>query len=156
MIVWRLCRKKHSRTPLDGEGAKKYGGRWNHKGLQLVYCSSTLSLCTLEYLVHLQADLMPADLVSISIELPDSISIKNVELKHLPRGWQKYPAPSELQDLGTKWAKSRHSLALRVPSSLIPVEYNYILNPDHAEFTKVIIKETEPFKFDPRLVGKRN
>ena len=156
MIVWRLCRRKYSRAPLDGEGARKYGGRWNHKGIQLVYCSSTLSLCALEYLVHLQADLIPNDLVSISIELPDSMSIKNVEPEELPRGWQAYPAPSEPQDLGTKWARSRESLALRVPSSLIPIEYNYVVNPGHEEFSEVLVKETKPFKLDPRLVRKRN
>jgi RES domain-containing protein len=153
--VWRLCRKKHSANPLDGSGARKHGGRWNHKGTPIVYCSSSLSLAALEYLVHGDSDLIPNDLIAISIALPSSISSKALRLESLPRNWRTYPAPIVLQDIGTEWARRKESLLLRVPSVVIPTEENFLLNPAHEEISKVTVNEIIPFKFDPRLTEKK-
>ena len=155
MLVWRLCRRRHSRDSLDGSGARKFGGRWNRKGTVIVYCSSSLSLAALEYLVHTQSDLVPIDLVSISIHLPSSISCKVLRPEDLPRNWRAYPAPGTLQDIGTEWARRSESLLLRVPSAVIPTEENCLLNPAHAEISKVRVREIAPFRFDSRLTGKR-
>ena len=156
MRVWRLCRRRLSGNPLDGSGARKHGGRWNRKGTPIVYCSSSLSLAALEYLVHAHGDLMPGDLVAISIEWPSSISSKAVRLKSLPRNWRTYPAPLVLQDIGTEWARRKESLLLRVPSAVIPTEENCLLNPAHEDISKVTVREIVPFQLDPRLTGGRN
>jgi len=121
----------------------------------MVYCSATLSLAALEYLVHVHGDLMPDDLVSISIELPSAISWKTITLDDLPRNWRTYPAPLALQELGTAWAANRESLLLRVPSSVIPTEQNYLLNPAHGKIAKVRVKEIASFRLDLRLAGKK-
>jgi len=155
VLVWRLCRRRHSANPLDGRGARKLGGRWNRKGTPIVYCSATLSLAALEYLVHVHGDLMPEDQVSISIELPAAISSKIITPDDLPRNWRKYPAPLALQEIGTAWAANRESLLLRVPSSLIPTEQIYLLNPAHGEISKVRVKEIASFRLDPMLAGKK-
>ena len=153
MLGWRLCRR-HSVNPLDGRGARKYGGRWNRKGTPVIYCSSTLSLAALEFLVHGHNDLTPSDLVSILIEWPPSVSSKIVKPEILPRDWQTYPAPPVLQEIGTEWARKRESLLLRVPSVVIPTEENYLLNPMHEEIVRVIARKMTPFNFDPRLMRR--
>jgi RES domain-containing protein len=155
VLLWRLCRRKHARRPLDGKGAERYGGRWNGKGTRLVYCSSTLSLAVLEHLVHVNADLMPGDLVSIALDLPDSASIKTIKISDLPKNWRTYPAAPALCKLGSAWAAAQESLALCVPSAVVPMERNYLLNPTHKDIAKVRVRKIEPFKFDPRLIGRK-
>ena len=155
MLVWRLCRRRHSRNPLDGGGARKHGGRWNRKGTAMVYCSSSLSLAALEYLVHGHSDLVPVDLVSIAIELPSSISFKVIHPEDLPRNWRAYPAPPALAEIGSEWARKKESLLLRVTSAVIPTEENCLLNPAHGELSKARVKEITPFRFDPRLTGRK-
>lgn len=155
MLVWRLCRRRHSRSPLDGSGARKHGGRWNRKGTAIVYCSSSLSLAVLEYLVNTQSDLVPIDLVSISIELRSAVSFKVIRPEDLPKNWRAYPAPVTLQDIGTEWARRNESPLLRVPSAVIPTEENCLLNPAHKEISKVTVREIAPFRFDSRLTRRR-
>ncbi len=121
----------------------------------MVYCSSSLSLAALEYLVHTQSDLVPVDLVSIAIELPTSISSKVIRPDGLPRNWRAYPAPPALQDIGTEWAGRNESLLLRVPSAVIPTEENVLLNLAHKDLSKVTVREIAPFRFDSRLTGRK-
>ncbi len=151
MIVWRICKERSAATAFDGEGARRYPGRWNHKGVPVVYCAGSLALASLELFVHLDADDWPDRIVSISAEVPDDLLTETLEPKTLPRGWRGIPAPVALQDLGSDWAHSSRGVALVVPSAIIPNERNVLLNPKHADMTRVIAHPPEPFTFDPRL-----
>lgn len=149
MKVWRLCKRRH--TAFDGEGARLAGGRWNRPGTAVVYTSETLSLAALELLAHGDPALLPADLVAIVAELPEGIAPERVEAGSLPKNWRLYPAPEEIGHIGTDWARRLSSVALSVPSVLVPRERNVLLNPAHADFRSIRVGKPEPFSFDPRL-----
>jgi RES domain-containing protein len=139
--VWRLTRKRFADRAFDGEGARLYGGRWNHKGVAVVYCAATLSLAALELFVHLEASEAPDDLVTLVAE----------DASILPSDWRSYPGPSFLKDLGSTWVRSGRTAVLAVPSVVIPRERNYLLNPAHPDFAKILLREPEPFSFDSRM-----
>jgi RES domain-containing protein len=153
MIVWRLCKKKHAGDPLSGGGARLFGGRWNHKGVRVAYCSSTLSLATLEMLVHVDLPDLPTDLQAIEIEIPDGVPMKTIAASTLPAGWQDTPGPDELKDIGTAWVAVGTELVLAVPSAVVPHESNYLVNPDHPDIKRVTIMAPTPFSMDPRLLS---
>lgn len=147
--VWRLCSRRHVATALSGEGARLFGGRWNLKGTPMVYCSSTLALAMLEVLVH--APTLPADFVAIRIDLPPSVKIDRRAINALPAGWRATPAPSALAQLGTDWSIASATVALEVPSAIVEVETNILLNPAHPDMTKLIVHRAVPMPFDARL-----
>lgn len=149
MTVWRLCRKKYA--AFDGEGSRLAGGRWNRRGTAVVYTSATLSLAVLEYFVNLPSAAAPPDLVAIAAELPKDLSMSSLDLKDLPRGWRKYPAPEALADLGNRWVSEGKTAVLSVPSAVVPQERNYLLNPAHARFREITLGKPQPLSLDPRM-----
>jgi RES domain-containing protein len=100
MIVWRLCKKKHSAGPIDGEGARRYGGRWNHPGTPLAYCAASLSLAVLEMLAHVDPSALHSDLIAVRIDIPDDIWMKTMAARDLPKGWRAPTGCDALKDLG--------------------------------------------------------
>jgi RES domain-containing protein len=151
MLVYRICRRPYQ--ALDGEGARLYGGRWNTPGTALVYTSSTLALAALEYLVHLDPDLAPADLMALTIDIPDPPRVDTLSAKLLPADWARVPEHPACQALGDEWAQRGAALALRVPSAPIPEEENVLINPRHPDAAQVRVVAAREFAFDPRLVG---
>lgn len=150
MIVWRLTLKQH--TAPDGEGARRYGGRWNKPGTPVVYTSGTLSLAALEYLVHVDSDILPDALVSVKATIPDSLRIETLDSANLPADWKDKIIPVSLQQLGTDWATRAKSPVLKVPSVVIEDEWNYVLNPLHPDFLKISWDAGRGFSFDRRLL----
>jgi RES domain-containing protein len=144
-----VCRRPYA--AFDGEGARLAGGRWNHRGVAVVYTSATLSLAALEYFVNLEFATAPADLVAVPAGIPDSVSRTEIGDAALPPGWRAYPAPDRLAHLGSAWAIANRSAVLVVPSAVIPTERNYVLNPGHSEFRAIRVGTAEPFAFDPRM-----
>jgi RES domain-containing protein len=144
-----VCRRPHA--AFDGEGARLAGGRWNHRGVAVVYTSATLSLAALEYFVNLEFATAPSDLVAIPAGIPDGISRTEIGDSALPSNWRAYPAPDRLADIGSAWTASDRSAVLIVPSAVIPTERNYVLNPGHPEFRAIRVGTAEPFTFDPRM-----
>lgn len=149
MRVWRICSRRHRR--FDGEGARRYGGRWNHTGTSIVYTSGSLSLATLELFVHVDIDSVPDELVAIQADIPESLRIETIRIEGLPRNWRRYPAPEALKDIGTAWAKRASTAILAVPSAVIPGERNYLLNPAHQDFKRIRLGKPVAFRFDPRM-----
>jgi RES domain-containing protein len=150
LTAWRITKSDHADDAFDGEGARLFGGRWNSPGTAVVYLAQSESLAALELLVHLDTSQLLRSYVSIPVEFPaDSLEV--VERRNLPRRWQSFPAPAALRELGDRWVAERRSLALQVPSALVPREANYLLNPHHAGMAKVKIGEPQRFDFDPRL-----
>lgn len=154
MNIWRICRSKYRASAFSGYGAEKAGGRWNYKGHSVVYASENLSLAALELFVHVAPGVIPIDLVSLHGTLPDSISVKSIEESDLPKGWRDYPAPPELQKIGTDWIVQSTSLVLMVPSAINPLERNILLNPAHPDIKKLKVDAARPFQFDPRMFSK--
>jgi RES domain-containing protein len=149
--LWRICKQARATSAFDGEGARRYPGRWNHRGTPMVYCTTALSLGVLEVFVHLDPDELPDDLVAIRDELPDDLVPEEVELRALPAGWSQTPGPAALQDLGSAWVAASRGVALSVPSAIIPAERNILLNPGHPAIARLVRKTEEPFVFDPRM-----
>jgi RES domain-containing protein len=149
VVVWRLTLRKHGAP--DGEGASRYGGRWNKPGTPVVYTSGSLSLAALEYLVHVDSDTLPDGLVSIRATIPDSLQIETIDVSNLPGDWKDKIIPVSLQELGTSWASQGKCPVLKVPSGVIEHEWNYVLNPLHQNFSKITWDTSIRFAFDPRL-----
>src|SRR5215213_5126233 len=104
--VWRITTARYADRAFDGEGARLYGGRWNHPGVAVVYCSATLSLATLEYFVHLEPELAPKDLIAIPAEVPAGVPWTEIDAAILPSDWRTYPAPEALREMGSAWIRS--------------------------------------------------
>ena len=153
MRVYRLIRAPWVRQALTGAGARRYGSRWNPKGVPMIYTASTLSLAALETLVHFAVDTAPLDYVAVTIRVP-SDSVERLAEKELPPDWNATPAPLACQELGARWAKKAEGLGLAVPSAVVPSEQNVLLNPLHPDFDKVVLENEEPFLFDSRLLAK--
>jgi len=145
VFVYRLTSR---RFPIcNGQGAKVYGGRWNSPGLAAVYTASTQSLAALEILAHTAA--LSDDYVAIRIEIPADVFIEHIQLADLP-DWKTETTRSR----GDAWLAEEGSVAVCVPSKVIPVEFNYVLNPIHRDFKRLIIYDPEPFRFDRRLLDR--
>lgn len=127
--VWRLVTARFAESAFTGDGARLYGGRWNRKGVALVYTSGSQSLAMLEMLV--QDDPLRARYVMIPATIPRGVAIERVAVETLPPGWRELGAREQLQAIGSEWAKSGSSAVLAVPSAVIPAEHNYLLNPLH-------------------------
>lgn len=149
MRVWRLCSDRH--PPLTGEGARRVGGRWNHKGTKMVYCTGSLALAALEAFVHLSPGLLPDDYVAIEVDIPDEVKIEEVDMGALPADWRDTPGPDALRTIGSDWAASKTSAVLSVPSAVIPQERNFLLNPEHPDFSKLKEHPPERFRYDSRM-----
>jgi len=149
MRVFRICSSRH--PPLDGEGARLAGGRWNPRGIPVIYTSASSSLAVLELLVHTDSDLLPGDLAVIEIQVPDALRIEILDPAGLPHDWRAYPAPVSLQAVGARWARAKRTAVLAVPSAVNPGELNYLLNPDHPDAARVTAVSSRRFVFDPRL-----
>jgi len=155
MVVYRVANLKHKDSTLSGIGAEKVGGRWNQVGTRAVYCSENISLALLEYYVHSEnIALLPKEILVAKIEFPGDFIIE--VLKDLPEKWFQYPYSSSTTKVFTKLAKKRDFFALRVPSSIVGLEYNIILNPLYKAFGKVEIKDFIKLPIDKRLKVSRH
>ncbi|QHS56253.1 RES family NAD+ phosphorylase [Mucilaginibacter sp. 14171R-50] len=153
MILYRIANCNYI-TNLDGMGARLYGARWNSKGNAVVYLASSRALAVLEVLVHLQPLFIPPNFCLAEIEVPNN-SILTLDVKSLPANWQDAASPTELRTLGNQFIKESKFLMMKVPSSIVPEEFNYLLNPAHADIKKVKIITTHPFNLDDRLIVVR-
>ncbi len=151
MDAWRITTAKFAKRALSGEGAERYGGRWNPRGLALVYASSSLSLAILELLVQTGAQVVPEELRSIRIDIPRDVKIRDLPPEVLPDNWRDYPAPASLEMIGREWIELSSSAVLSVPSAVVLEERNYLLNPAHSDFTKFSVLSVSKIDLDLRL-----
>ncbi|HVZ08245.1 RES family NAD+ phosphorylase [Rhodopila sp.] len=140
MQLWRLCRRPYA--DLSGEGARRYGGRWNSRGRPVVYLADHPALAALEVRVHLDLpyELLPDDYALMGVSIPDALIEDGVP-------------GADTQAIGDAWLTQMRSAALRVPSVLTPKAWNVLLNPRHADAGQAVVTSVEPFGFDPRLWG---
>lgn len=133
--AWRMVKEKHVATAFSAEGAVKTGGRWNSRGVAVVYASATRSLAALETLVHLNPQVM-FNYRIIRVEFDESL-VERLTRAALPSDWKMEPPPLSTRQLGDNWARSSLSAILAVPSVIIPDEMNYVLNPAHPDFKRI-------------------
>ncbi|HOX77807.1 MAG TPA: RES family NAD+ phosphorylase [Bacteroidales bacterium] len=154
MIVFRLVRKKYG-FALTGEGAKISGGRWNSVDLPVIYTSDSRALCTAEVAVTLQRGILPNDFEMLSISIPDNILIHEIRTVDLPEGWRKFPYLEVTMQIGNRFILENRFMVMKVPSAVVPGDFNYLINPRHPDFEKIRIISTEPYEFDERFFSQR-
>jgi len=150
MQFWRICRRRYAAEAASGEGACLYSGRWNSRGERVVYASTSRSLAAVETFVNLEPNLRPADLVAIEGVIPDAVQTVTLDVNALPPRWHETRDES-LHRFGDEWIRDGRSATLLVPSAAIRGEWNVLLNPAHAEFSRIQFRDPEPFEFDSRM-----
>lgn len=138
----------------DGEGAFRFGGRWNSRGTRILYTAASLSLAALEMLVHLNSEEILLAYCFAVAEFDENLILPVEDFRALPENWSASPPPLDILLIGDEWADSQASVVLKVPTSVVPFEFNYLINVGHPEFSKVKLGEPQPFTFDERLYKK--
>ena len=151
ITAWRIVKAKHANSAFDGEGARIAGGRWNRIGIPMIYTADSLALAILEITVHLsKEDLLQKYYVHMSVQF-DSTLVTLLDLAEIPDDWDSLPPSESTQNIGTQWALSQKSVILKVPSTVVRQEFNYLINPVHPDFKKLSIGTPETVVFDPRI-----
>jgi RES domain-containing protein len=151
MLAYRLVKERWAVTALDGDGARAYGGRWNSPGTAMLYASQSIALAALELLVHLRREQVLGSYRLFTLEIADA-SVLRIADSDLPTDWRANPLPVTCARLGDGWVASGRSVALLVPSTIIPREHNLLISPAHPDFAGIAQgAASEPFGYDPRL-----
>ncbi len=152
MRVFRLIRKKYG-IELSGKGAAISGNRWNSKGTELIYCADSRALAMAEVAVHLSLSILPKDYMMVEIDIPISVSTASLAIDNLPQRWNSFPHLLDTQKIGDDFVSARKNCVLKVPSAVVPGDFNFLINPHHPDFTAIKIVGQEDFPFDSRLFG---
>jgi len=155
MLVYRLCKKKYSGS-LSGSGAASAGGRWNSKGTEIIYTSESRALAMLECFVHLPFDTIPRDYVIISIKVPEAVNLNTIDTKTLPGNWRDNAGTTETGKIGDDFVRLNAACVLQVPSAVVPGDRNYLINPNHPDFSMIRIETVDSLPFDERLFQQRD
>lgn len=154
--AWRITQARYvegdevaaGRAAFGGEGARLYGGRWNSRGIPVAYAAASRSLALLEVLVNLGAP----QLLRRYVLVPVTFAEHHVEmLADVPEDWRTHPAPRSTQEVGDTWVRESRSPVLRVPSVVVPAEWNFVVNPRHPDFAALDIGSPEKLDVDGRL-----
>lgn len=148
---FRIVKTKYAKTAFDGEGAFRFGGRWNTRGTRIIYTAGSLSLAALEMLVHLDDDELLLAYSFVAAQIPPALILPVKAFHPLPKNWNASPAPLALQQIGDEWVRANASAVLEVPTSIVPLENNYLLNPAHPDYAQIILEKARRFVFDERL-----
>jgi len=157
MRVFRIEREKYLNKTLEGIGAALTEGyRWNSLNTYLVYTAESRALAILEVSVHLDlSEDLPTDRHYVEIEIPDEVSIIALNDDDLPEKWDEKPPILETQIIGDDFVRSNSAAVLKVRSSIVPPEFNYLINPNHPDSKKISVVSTIPLKFDKRIKSAR-
>jgi RES domain-containing protein len=147
MLLYRICLAKYA----DGLFASGYRARWNYKDQFVIYTAGSRALACLENVVHRSGEGLTDPFRVLVIDVPDDLLIEEIKLADLPADWEKASRYAVCQPLGSDWYEARRSAVLRVPSSIVPQESNYLLHSRHPDFARIRIVAREAFSFDPRI-----
>ena len=153
MHVFRLLRKKYP-IELSGKGAAMSGNRWNSKGTEIIYCAESRALAMAEVAVHISLATLPNDFVMVEIEIPNTVSVSSIPFEELPEGWNSFPHLLHTQHVGDEFVLGKKACVLKVPSAVVPGDFNYLINPNHSGFASIQIVDQADFPFDPRIFGR--
>lgn len=149
LTVWRITTRRFADQAFSGEGARLYGGRWNRVGQPLIYAAESRSLALLEMLV--QDAPLRAHYVLIPAQLPETVSTETLDSRVLPKTWRTHAGRQALQNLGATWLQDLRSCVLAVPSAVVPAELNFLINPRHPDFHRIVVGQAETLETDLRL-----
>lgn len=151
MTVYRLTKAVYAETAFRGSRGR---GRWHGQGIPMVYATDQPATALLETLVHTgRADLLTADYVLFRIELDEDAHVLTMPDESLPDDWRAWPWPPSTQQVGTFWHQQQRSVALEVPSAVVPMHRNMLLNIQHPAFATLSISAPTPFPVDTRLTA---
>lgn len=150
MRVFRLTRRKYA-DKLNGVDASLSNNRWNSKGTRIIYTSESRALALAEVVVHLSAAALPDDYVMLEIEVPVTRQIQQIRADDLPPNWNAFPHIPDTQKVGDDFVRYQKDLILKVPSSVVHGECNYLLNPAHPHISEMKILAVRDFPMDKRL-----
>jgi RES domain-containing protein len=153
MTVYRICKKAFSKK-LSGRGAEKAGGKWNNKGVPMIYTCESRALCTTEIAVHIPLGVLPSDYMLLTIDIPQKIKIQEIKKENLPTNWKSFPYADSTQHIGDKFIVENKFAVLKVPSAVVEGDFNYLVNPNHKDVALIKIIKIESFEFDKRLFKK--
>ena len=158
MKVWRLEKRRYAQEAFRGKGALYVGGRWHREGAQVAYASEHPGVAALEKLVWLESyeHASSSDYVLLSLEVDSEKHVERVDRERLPEGWDAFPHSDMTKQIGMRWLEEERSVLLDVPSAIIPVASNYLVNPFHPDFGELEHSEPEPFSWDSRLFPGRS
>lgn len=147
MLVYRIS-MVHRADSLTASG---YPARWNSKGKFVIYTAGSRALACLENVVHRSGEGLLANFKVMTIHIPKGLKIKEVSVADLPKSWHHLENYVVTQHLGDRWLEKAESAILKIPSAIIQLETNYLLNPSHPDFNEIKLKSVEDFVFDPRI-----
>ena len=147
MEIYRICLAKYA-SELVASGNP---GRWNLRGQLVIYAAGSRALACLENVVHRSGEGLNSLFKVIRINVPDALLIEELTLDQMPSDWQLPRHYARCQPLGTAWYQRQTATVLRVPSSIIAHEHNYVLNTRHPDFGQIRIVGREDFEFDSRI-----
>lgn len=150
ITAFRIAKREYSSDAFSGEGAARNAGRWHSQGTRVVYTAESISLATLEILVHMRDRKHVPDYALIPCFFHEAL-VEELDVTSLPDDWSAAIAPVGLREFGDRWARERVSVVLKVPSAVTQAESNYLLNPEHPDFSSVDIGDPRPFHLDVRL-----
>ena len=153
VAVWRIAAEAptYAANDLSGTGAKLTGGRWNSKGVPVVYCATSIALATLETVHQLRGATMPFNRYLVRIDIPDAVYGARQILDPLPGGWDAIPAGLSAINAGDAWIASGASALLLVPSVIVPDEYNVLINAQHDDASTLLATTLKRWIYDPRF-----
>ena len=151
--AWRIVLESQAATAFSGEGAWRYGGRWNSRNIRVIYASEHQSTAALEVFVHNKPFSPDEKYKAFHLEWPDSLT-ERFSAEKLPDNWRVLPPPTETREIGNRWVQERRSAVLALPSVISPVDTNFLLNPEHRDFKRVRIAQPVDYDFDPRLLNR--
>ena len=155
VTVYRLTKLRYQNQIFSGLGGLHADGRWTFRGHPVIYTSASISLAVLEYtLNYRRRGWVPASVLGRAA-IPDRVKIEVVTLADLPRNWSAADPPPKLRQIGQRWLDDGAAAILKVPSAVVVEEWNYIINPQHPDFKKLIFQRPRRFQFDRRLARER-
>ena len=153
MIVYRLGKGTYH-LDLSGKGAELYGGRWNSKGVAMIYTTQSRAVAFAEFTMHIPIGIVPKDYYLISIRVPDTAKVFKFADTDLPPDWRSYPHSDSTQKIGDQFIVESNYLIMKVPSAVVPGDFNFLINPNHSQIKEVLIDHVEAFEFDSRFVSR--
>jgi RES domain-containing protein len=150
--LWRIS----NYADLSGVGGLKTSGRWHEKGRHVVYAADHPSSALLEVMVHLEIDFedLPTTYQLLEIDVPNDVACETVslaDLEKISQGWKDDPKIT--RGLLLPWFEQQRTAVVAVPSAIMPVNTNYIINPKHPEAQRLTVVQAARYPHDMRLFG---
>lgn len=149
MQVFRISLPKFIED-LSGAGSKQYGGRWNDKGISMVYFAESRAMAVMEVLIHLRPEDMDRDFILATFDVPAE-DMLTVKLNSLPQNWKASSEIESLKKIGNQFIKDNNYLLMKVPSVILEEDYNLVVNPNHKNASQIKLIAKRVFKFDERF-----